>query len=214
MVRRVCSGVSASTTSPSPAPDRPRPDSLREIAPYLSRWLATQVECRQVPGAQVAVRLGAELVLSEAFGVADLASGEPLRTDHVFRVASHSKTFTSVAVLQLVEAGRLRLDDTVGGLLPDHVRPARALEGRRRDGRVLEHQGDGDPRQGDCGARAPDPGRGGRPRGEQHGRNGVSKPDAHGECAVAVVCRRVAKDAMPRHRLRCVLKCSLGPSPS
>lgn len=113
--------MTPSTTSPSPALDRPRPDRLREIAPYLSRWLATQVECRQVPGAQVAVRLGAELVLSEAYGVADLASGEPLRTDHVFRVASHSKTFTSVAVLQLVEAGRLRLDDTVGGLLPDHA---------------------------------------------------------------------------------------------
>lgn len=110
------------TTGPTlqPTTSGPSLDRLREIAPYLSRWLATQVECRQVPGAQVAVRLGEELVLSQAYGVADLATGEPLGTDHVFRVASHSKTFTSVAVLQLLEQGRLRLDDTVAGLLPDY----------------------------------------------------------------------------------------------
>ncbi|MEO4039371.1 serine hydrolase [Micrococcaceae bacterium Sec6.3] len=94
------------------------PARLREIAPYLSRWIATQVETRQVPGAQVAVRIGDELVLSEAFGVADESSGDPLTTDHLFRVASHSKTFTAVAVLRLVEDGRLRLDDTVADLLP------------------------------------------------------------------------------------------------
>lgn len=103
----------------TPAPLRP--DRLREIAPYLSRWMATQVETRQVPGVQVALRLGGELVLSEAYGVADLDTGEPLTTGHVFRVASHSKTFTAVAVLQLVEQGRLRLDDAVGVLLPELV---------------------------------------------------------------------------------------------
>lgn len=96
-------------------------DRLREIAPYLSRWLATQLEARQVPGVQVAVRLDGELVLSRAYGVADLDSGEPLTTAHVFRVASHSKTFTAVAVLQLVEQGRLRLDDTAAELLPEVV---------------------------------------------------------------------------------------------
>ena len=109
------------TTSASGDPTRPSLEQLRDLAPYLSRWLATQVEVRQVPGAQVAVRLGDELVLSEAFGEADQAVGEALTTEHLFRVASHSKTFTAVAVLQLVEAGRLRLDDTVGDLLEDYA---------------------------------------------------------------------------------------------
>ncbi|GAA5158347.1 serine hydrolase domain-containing protein [Ornithinimicrobium tianjinense] len=112
--------MSTSTTRPEPTTSRPSLARLREIAPYLSRWLATQVECRQVPGAQVAVRLGEELVLSEAYGVADLATGQPLTTEHIFRVASHSKTFTAVAVLQLVEQGRLRLDDTVADVLEDY----------------------------------------------------------------------------------------------
>lgn len=105
-------------TTPA-APPAPSLDRLREAAPYLSRWLATQVETQHVPGAQVAVRLGDELVLSAAFGVADEATGAELTTGHLFRVASHSKTFTAVAVLRLVAAGRLRLDDTVAGRLPD-----------------------------------------------------------------------------------------------
>lgn len=107
-------------TSHEPTTSGPSLERLREIAPYLSRWLATQVECRQVPGAQVAVRLEEELVLSEAYGVADLATGRPLTTEHVFRVASHSKTFTAVTIMQLVEQRRLRLDDTVADLLPDY----------------------------------------------------------------------------------------------
>ena len=109
------------TQDTSAAETSPRLDQLKELVPYLSRWLATQVEVQQVPGAQVAVRLGGELVLSEAFGDADQAAGEALTTEHLFRVASHSKTFTAVAVMQLVEAGRLRLDDTVADLLDDYA---------------------------------------------------------------------------------------------
>src|SRR5690606_39356522 len=51
-------------------------------------------------------------------GVADVESGETLTVDHLFRIASHSKTFTGVACMQLMEAGRLRLDDTVGQWIP------------------------------------------------------------------------------------------------
>ncbi len=92
--------------------------SVRALAPYLASWTERQVRHRRVPGAQVAVRVGDEVVLSRAFGVADVGTGVPLRTDHLFRVASHSKTFTATAVLRLVEAGRLRLDDAVGDLAP------------------------------------------------------------------------------------------------
>lgn len=113
--------VTHTTDAAAPAAAALTPERLREIAPYLSRWLATQVQTRQVPGAQVAVRLGDELILSEAFGLADESTGEELTTEHLFRVASHSKTFTAVAVMRLVEAGRLRLDDTVADLLPDYA---------------------------------------------------------------------------------------------
>lgn len=93
--------------------------TIREAAAYLGTWLEAQVAHRRVPGVQVAVRSGGELVLSAAVGVADAATGTPLTREHLFQVASHSKTFTATAVLQLVDAGRMRLDDPVGGYVPE-----------------------------------------------------------------------------------------------
>jgi D-alanyl-D-alanine carboxypeptidase len=78
-----------------------------------------QAAHRRVPGVQAAIRSGDELVLSAAVGVADALAGTPLTTEHLFPIASHSKTFTATAVLQLVEAGRMRLDDPIGDWVPE-----------------------------------------------------------------------------------------------
>jgi CubicO group peptidase (beta-lactamase class C family) len=75
-------------------------------------------------GAQVAVRLEGDLVFNEAFGYADLDNETPLTVDHLFRIASHSKTFTGVACMQLVEAGNLRLDDVARDHVPDLAKSA------------------------------------------------------------------------------------------
>lgn len=93
--------------------------TIRAAAGYLRTWIEAQAAHRRVPGVQVAVRSGGELVLSTAVGVADVGTGAPLTTEHLFPVASHSKTFTATAVLQLVEAGRLRLDDPIGTHVPE-----------------------------------------------------------------------------------------------
>ena len=104
---------------PAPAPTPAlTPDVVRGACAYVHDWLAFRRRALRVPGVQAAVRLGGDLVHSSAHGHADVEGGVALRTDHVFRVASHSKTFTATAVLRLVEAGRLRLDDTLGGHLP------------------------------------------------------------------------------------------------
>ncbi len=50
--------------------------------------------------------------------VADIAWGEGITPDTLMRVASHSKTFTATAILQLMESGALRLDDRVSRWLP------------------------------------------------------------------------------------------------
>jgi D-alanyl-D-alanine carboxypeptidase len=81
--------------------------------------VAFQAAHRRVPGVQVAIRSEDELVLSAAVGVADAATGAPLTTGHLFRIASHSKTFTATAVLQLVESGRMRLDDAIAAHVPE-----------------------------------------------------------------------------------------------
>lgn len=86
---------------------------------YGAKWIAFQHEYNPYVGAQVAARVDGDLVLNEAFGYADLEKRTKLTSDHLFRIASHSKTFTGVAVMQLVEAKKLRLDDTIGDHIPE-----------------------------------------------------------------------------------------------
>ena len=58
------------------------------------------------------------VVYQGAFGVADAGSGRPMTIDSIFRVASMTKPVTSLAVMQLVESGRLSLDDPAEKYLP------------------------------------------------------------------------------------------------
>ncbi len=85
----------------------------REAAPAIENWLDYQRRYLRTPGVQAAIRVGDELVLSIALGYSDEVAGTPLRTDHLFRIASHSKTFTATSILQLVEQGKVRLDDPI-----------------------------------------------------------------------------------------------------
>jgi D-alanyl-D-alanine carboxypeptidase len=93
--------------------------AIAAAAQYLRSWVEAQAAHRRIPGVQVAIRSGDELVLSAAIGLADAVAGTPLTTGHLFHIASHSKTFTATAVLQLVEAGRMRLDDPIGQYVPE-----------------------------------------------------------------------------------------------
>ena len=105
-------------------------EAVASAVAYADSWLAFRRRHLRVPGVQTAVWSGGDLVLSSAHGLADVDAGVALRTDHLFRIASHSKTFTATAVLQLRDAGRLRLDDRVGDWLP-------ALAGGPLAGRTL-----------------------------------------------------------------------------
>ncbi|WP_349829153.1 serine hydrolase domain-containing protein [Brevibacterium litoralis] len=111
---------------------------LHELASYLTSWVDFQQEYTGVPGIQVALGFDGETVLDHAAGRADVTTDEPLTTDHLFRIASHSKTFTAVTLFRLVEDGDLRLDDTVGHWVPELAEcPAGDLTVRE----LLGHQG-------------------------------------------------------------------------
>ncbi|RZU20307.1 CubicO group peptidase (beta-lactamase class C family) [Kribbella rubisoli] len=86
-------------------------ESLTEALAYYDSWLAFNQRYQRVPGIQVAVYAGDAIAFSAAYGLADVENDVPLTEQHLFRIASHSKTFTATAVFQLVEQGRLRLDD-------------------------------------------------------------------------------------------------------
>ncbi|MGI9644807.1 MAG: serine hydrolase domain-containing protein [Ilumatobacteraceae bacterium] len=92
-------------------------DAVRSLTGFLDDWLAFQRWYRQVPGLSVGVSVGDESLLVSAHGLADVERDVPVSPTTRFRVASHSKLFTATAVMQLVEQGRLRLDDRVA----DHL---------------------------------------------------------------------------------------------
>src|SRR5258708_24701997 len=90
---------------------------------YIPRWLEFQMRQSEQPGCVIAIAEKGKIVLEQAFGYADLNRGTELTPRHRFRVASHSKSFTSAGIMKLREAGKLRLDDPVG----------RYVEGLHRD---------------------------------------------------------------------------------
>ena len=65
---------------------------LRAALDYVPRWIDFQVQHVDQPGCSIAIAHKGEVVLEEAFGTADLSTGEALTSRHRFRVASHSKT--------------------------------------------------------------------------------------------------------------------------
>src|SRR5580692_11288542 len=68
-----------------------------------------------VPGLSVTVGRAGMLAYQDAFGLADREQREVLDPAHLFRIASVSKTVTSVAIFSLIEQGRLKLTDKVFG---------------------------------------------------------------------------------------------------
>jgi CubicO group peptidase (beta-lactamase class C family) len=68
-----------------------------------------------VPGLSIAIARKGRHVYEEAFGVADRERGESLAPSHLFRIASVTKPITSSAIFDLVEIGRLKLEDRVFG---------------------------------------------------------------------------------------------------
>jgi methyl acetate hydrolase len=75
----------------------------------------------------------AETLYEGAFGRRDITNTEPMTVDAVFWIASMTKAITATAAMQLVEQGKLDLDEPVGRLLPELAAP-KVLEGFAPDG--------------------------------------------------------------------------------
>ena len=81
-------------------------------------WLTSQIAYRGLPGVAVGVVHDQELIWARGFGYADIDKKLPVTPATRFRMASHSKLFTATAIMQLRDAGKLRLDDPVSRYLP------------------------------------------------------------------------------------------------
>lgn len=91
--------------------------ALDHAADYIKSWLKYLYERGDTPGFVVAVAHKGRIVLREGYGFADLELKVPMSQKHLFRIASHSKTFTATSVMQLQEKGKLRIDDPIANYL-------------------------------------------------------------------------------------------------
>jgi CubicO group peptidase (beta-lactamase class C family) len=106
----------------------------------FSAWLDTQMAYRGLPGVMVGVVHDQQLVWQKGFGFADVKAKAPMTAETKFRMASHSKMLTAIAVMQLREQGKLRLDDPVQQHLPwFRSQPAGADDGPITVEQLLSH---------------------------------------------------------------------------
>src|SRR5260370_24121415 len=98
--------------------------SITRIDAALSR----AVESKEVPGVVAMAATDTGTIYEGAFGLRDLVIGPAMTIETVFRIASMTKAVTSVAAMQLVEQGKLQLDEPIGNVLPELAAP-QVLEG-------------------------------------------------------------------------------------
>lgn len=89
-----------------------------EAIAKVDRWIEQQMDYYDLPGLSIGLVYDQELVWTKGYGFSDLESRTPAAPDTVYRMGSVTKLFTSTAILQLRDRGKLRLDDPVSAFLP------------------------------------------------------------------------------------------------
>jgi N-acyl-D-amino-acid deacylase len=103
------------------------------------------MQTNHLPGASLSIAKDGRLLLARGYSVADLEQRQPMQPESLLRFGSIGKTITSIAIMKLVEAGKLDLDASAFALLPD-IRPRSGRVGDTRIGRItirnlLTHSG-------------------------------------------------------------------------
>jgi CubicO group peptidase (beta-lactamase class C family) len=86
-------------------------------ASELDQYVLARMQTARIPGVAAVAVKGDQTVFSGAWGEADLSAHRPVTTDTLFMLASISKTVTAVALMQLWELGKFKLDDTIDAVL-------------------------------------------------------------------------------------------------
>ena len=90
-----------------------------QLVTYFDKILSEQFKTDE-PGVTVLVSRNGQINYKKAFGTANLELNTPMQVDNVFWVASIGKQFTAVAILQLMEQGKLNLQDEITKFIPDY----------------------------------------------------------------------------------------------
>ena len=108
-------GTARREVKPSAGTSGGRPAFADELEPLIAQNLKDNA----IPGAVVLIEKGGQGRWLQTFGTATVGTDLPLRPSDSFRIGSITKTMTATVILQLVQEGRLKLDDPVARYYPD-----------------------------------------------------------------------------------------------
>ena len=109
----------ASAAPPARFTDPQRLAKLSTAFPEIDQLMRGFAQRTRVPGIAYGIIVDGKVVHIGTAGVREVSSRAPVDTGSVFRIASMTKSFTAVAILQLRDAGRLSLDDPVERHVPE-----------------------------------------------------------------------------------------------
>ncbi len=110
------------SSSPESAPTPSDAGAEAAVDEPLDVFVPKQLDAARVPGVSAAVVKHGKVVFTGAWGYADIEKKTKVSVDTIFLVASVSKPFCSVTLMQLVEQGKVKLDDDINIHLPFAIR--------------------------------------------------------------------------------------------
>lgn len=90
----------------------------KDVSAQVDEIVRREMQTQHIPGLSLAVVKAGHLILARGYGTANVEHQVPVRPETIFQSGSMGKQFTATAVMMLVEAGKIRLDDPVGKYLP------------------------------------------------------------------------------------------------
>jgi CubicO group peptidase (beta-lactamase class C family) len=122
--------VRAQGTFDIPAGARFNQDRLAKITEFFRNEVATG----KIAGANVLIHQRGKTVFHQTFGVQDVVSKAPITDKTIFRLSSLTKVITSVVAMQLIEDGKIKLDDPVSKYIPSFANMKVGEEKKAEDG--------------------------------------------------------------------------------
>ncbi len=132
LVAAIALPAHAEGTYEIPAGAHFNPQKLAKVGDYLREEIASG----KIPGAILLIQQHGKPVYHEFFGVRDVATKEPMTDDTIFRLFSMSKPITSVVAMQLIDEGKMSLDDPVSKYIPSFAKVKLGVEKKAEDGKM------------------------------------------------------------------------------
>src|SRR5882757_3917495 len=100
----------------------------------ISEFFTNEVATGKIAGANVLIQQHGKPVYHQIFGVQDVASKTPITDKTIFRLSSLTKVITSVVAMELIQDGKIKLDDPVSKYIPSFANMKVGVEKKAEDG--------------------------------------------------------------------------------